>query len=185
MAKPLSNSAHSKPTSNLSSEFGVRSSELENFQPTVKMRQITFAQAINEALVQAMSADPAVYIIGEGVPDPKGIFGTTLGLRDKFGGDRVLDMPVAENGMTGVAIGSALMGMRPVLVHQRVDFVLLAMDQMVNQAAKWHYMFGGKMSVPLVVRHWNVDYRKLGAVESAAVGGPAVTTGILRTTHPT
>jgi pyruvate dehydrogenase E1 component beta subunit len=116
------------------------------------MRQITFAQAINEALVQAMTADPAVYIMGEGVPDPKGIFGTTLGLRDKFGRDRVLDMPVAENGMTGVAIGSALMGMRPILVHQRVDFALLAMDQMVNQAAKWHYMFGGQMCVPLVIR---------------------------------
>ncbi len=115
-------------------------------------RELTVAQAINEALVQAMTVDPTVYIMGEGVPDPKGIFGTTLGLRDKFGADRVLDMPVAENGMTGVAIGSALMGMRPVLVHQRVDFALLAMDQMVNQAAKWHYMFGGQLSVPLVVR---------------------------------
>jgi pyruvate/2-oxoglutarate/acetoin dehydrogenase E1 component len=115
-------------------------------------RQIAFAGAINEAFVQAMSEDSTVYIIGEGVPDPKGIFGTTSGLRDKFGAKRVLDMPVAENGMTGVAIGSALMGMRPILTHQRVDFALLAMDQMVNQAAKWHYMFGGQLSVPLVIR---------------------------------
>ncbi len=115
-------------------------------------RQLTFAQAINEALTQAMAEDPLVYIMGEGVPDPKGIFGTTLGLREKFGSDRVLDMPVAENGMTGMAIGSALMGMRPILVHQRVDFALLAMDQMVNNAAKWHYMFGGQLSVPLVIR---------------------------------
>jgi len=115
-------------------------------------RSITFAQAINEALIQGMTEDPNVYIMGEGVPDPKGIFGTTTGLRDKFGENRVLDMPVAENGMTGVAIGSAIMGMRPVLTHQRVDFALLAMDQMVNQAAKWHYMFGGQHSVPLVIR---------------------------------
>ncbi|CCQ61653.1 alpha-ketoacid dehydrogenase subunit beta [Crocosphaera watsonii] len=115
-------------------------------------RSITFAQAINEALIQGMTEDPNVYIMGEGVPDPKGIFGTTTGLRDKFGENRVLDMPVAENGMTGVAIGSAIMGMRPILTHQRVDFALLAMDQMVNQAAKWHYMFGGKHIVPLVIR---------------------------------
>ena len=115
-------------------------------------RSITFAQGINEALIQAMTEDPNVYVMGEGVPDPKGIFGTTLGLREKFGKQRVLDMPVAENGMTGVAIGSAIMGMRPVLTHQRVDFALLAMDQMVNQAAIWHYMFGGQHSVPLVIR---------------------------------
>ena len=115
-------------------------------------RSITFAQAINEALIQGMTEDPNVYIMGEGVPAPKGIFGTTTGLRDKFGENRVLDMPVAENGMTGVAIGSAIMGMRPILTHQRVDFALLAMDQMVNQAAKWHYMFGGKHIVPLVIR---------------------------------
>jgi pyruvate dehydrogenase E1 component beta subunit len=86
------------------------------------------------------------------VPDPKGIFGTTLGLEQKFGSRRVLDMPCAENGMTGVAIGSALAGMRPVMVHQRIDFAILAMEQLTNQAAKWHYMFGGKMTVPIVVR---------------------------------
>lgn len=115
-------------------------------------RELTFAQAIKEALTQTMEADPAVYVMGEGVPDPKGIFGTTLGLREKFGKERVLDTPLAENGMTGVAIGSALMGMRPVLTHQRVDFALLAMDQTINNAAKWHYMFGGQQSVPLVIR---------------------------------
>lgn len=115
-------------------------------------RELTFSEAIREALTQSMAANPAVYLMGEGVPDPKGIFGTTLGLREKFGAQRVLDMPVAENGMTGVAIGSALMGMRPILTHQRVDFALLAMDQMVNNAAKWNYMFGGKLSVPLVIR---------------------------------
>ena len=93
-----------------------------------------------------------VYLMGLGVTDPKGIFGTTLGLEAKYGGRRVLDMPTAENGMTGVAIGSALVGWRPIMTHQRVDFVLLAMDQIINNAAKWHYMFGGRMRVPLVIR---------------------------------
>ena len=99
-----------------------------------------------------MERDPSVYVMGLGVPDPKGVFGTTLGLEKKYGSSRVLDMPTAENGMTGVALGSALVGMRPVMVHQRIDFALLAMDQIVNQAAKWHSMFGGKVKVPLVIR---------------------------------
>jgi pyruvate dehydrogenase E1 component beta subunit len=115
-------------------------------------RVITAAEAINEALHQAMEADPRVLVLGEGVPDPKGIFGTTLGLRQRFGAARVLDMPVAENGMTGIAIGAAIVGMRPVMTHQRMDFALLALDQLVNNAAKWHTMFGGRMTVPLVVR---------------------------------
>jgi pyruvate dehydrogenase E1 component beta subunit len=99
-----------------------------------------------------METDPSVYIMGLGVTDPKGVFGTTLGLEKKFGSKRVLDMPVSENGMTGIAIGSALVGMRPILTHQRVDFMLLSLDQIINNAAKWHYMFGGKMKVPLVIR---------------------------------
>lgn len=115
-------------------------------------RHLTFAQAIREALDLCMERDPSVYVIGLGVPDPKGIFGTTAGLQGKYGSTRVLDMPTAENGMTGVAIGSALAGMKPVLVHQRLDFALLTLEQIVNQAAKWHYMFGGKLSVPIVIR---------------------------------
>jgi pyruvate dehydrogenase E1 component beta subunit len=99
-----------------------------------------------------MESDASVYIIGLGVPDPKGVFGTTLGLQEKFGRVRVLDMPVAENAMTGIAIGSALVGMRPIMTHQRIDFMLLSLDQIINNAAKWHYMFGSKMSVPLVIR---------------------------------
>jgi pyruvate dehydrogenase E1 component beta subunit len=90
--------------------------------------------------------------MGLGVPDPKGIFGTTLGLQAKYGPSRVMDMPVAENGMTGVAIGSALVGMRPIMTHQRIDFMLLSLDQIINNAAKWHYMFGGVMRVPMVIR---------------------------------
>ncbi len=115
-------------------------------------RQITYAAAINEAIDSCLKEDPAVFIMGEGVPDPKGIFGTTSGLKEKYGPSRVMDMPVAENGMTGVCIGAALRGMRPILTHQRVDFALLSLDQIINNAAKWHFMFGGQACVPLVIR---------------------------------
>ena len=116
------------------------------------MPDIKFSQAILQATDQLMELDASIYLMGLGVPDPKGIFGTTTGLEDKYGADRVMDMPTSENAMTGVAIGSAIMGMRPIMTHQRVDFMLLALDQLINNAAKWHYMFGGQMKVPLVVR---------------------------------
>ena len=115
-------------------------------------RQLKYSQAIHEATDLCMERDASVHLLGLGVPDPKGVFGTTAGLQEKFGADRVTDMPASENGMTGVAIGSALMGTRPIMVHQRLDFALLAIEQIVNQAAKWHYMFAGKMRVPLVIR---------------------------------
>jgi|TARA_B100001971_G_C18244866_1_gene573519 pyruvate dehydrogenase E1 component beta subunit len=114
-------------------------------------RRITYAESIHEALDQSMEECPSVFVIGEGVPDPKGIFGTTLGLKEKYG-KRVLDMPISENGMTGVCIGAALTGMKPILIHQRIDFSLMAIDQLINNAAKWHYMFGGQSKVPLVIR---------------------------------
>jgi pyruvate/2-oxoglutarate/acetoin dehydrogenase E1 component len=120
--------------------------------PDSGRRDIPFAQAIREGLDQAMEQDPRVIVIGEGVPDPKAIFNTTAGLRAKYGALRVFDMPLSENGVTGICIGAALSGLRPVMVHQRIDFALLAMDQLVNNAAKWHYMFDGKASVPMVVR---------------------------------
>lgn len=115
-------------------------------------RQLKFSQAINEAIDLSLAKDPSVYIMGLGVPDPKGVFGSTLGLQQKYGSHRVMDMPTSENGMTGIAIGSALVGMRPILTHQRIDFALLSVEQIVNQAAKWHYMFGGQSSVPIVIR---------------------------------
>lgn len=115
-------------------------------------RKITYAQAINEALDQAMEIDSKVLCYGLGADDPKYIFGTTIGLQDKYGKERVFDMPTSENAMTGVAIGAALKGYRSVISHQRVDFFLLALDQLVNNAAKWHYMFGSQNSVPIVIR---------------------------------
>ena len=89
---------------------------------------------------------------GLGIDDPKRIFGTTVGLKEEFGNNRVFDMPTSENAMTGVAIGAGLVGYRSVMVHQRLDFFLLAMDQLVNGAAKWHYMFGGKTFVSITIR---------------------------------
>ncbi|MCL5072129.1 MAG: alpha-ketoacid dehydrogenase subunit beta [Actinobacteria bacterium] len=117
-----------------------------------KKRKLNYAQAINEAMFCAMEQDESVICFGLGVDDPKRIFGTTLGLKEKFGSERVFDMPTSENAMTGVGIGASLNGIRPVMSHQRLDFFLLAMDQLVNNAAKWHYMFGGKTSAPIVIR---------------------------------
>lgn len=114
--------------------------------------QVTYAMAINQAIEQAMYDDPFTICYGLGVTDPKGVFGTTLGLDEKFGSNRVFDMPTSENAMTGVAIGAALAGIRSVVTHQRVDFFLLALDQLINGAAKWHYMFGGQFTVPITIR---------------------------------
>ena len=115
-------------------------------------REITYRDAIREALVQALETDSKVFLFGEGIDDPGGVFGTTVGLKDRYGSERVMDSPIAENGMTGVAIGAAMTGMRPVFIHMRVDFLPMCMDQIINHAAKWSYMTGGKVKVPLTVR---------------------------------
>ena len=117
-----------------------------------KQRNIFLYQAINEALILSMKKNKNVLIIGLGVDDPKGIFGTTKGIDKIFKNKRVFDFPTAENAMTGIAIGSSLLGFRPVITHQRVEFSLLSMEQIINQAAKWYFMNGGQKSVPLVIR---------------------------------
>jgi pyruvate dehydrogenase E1 component beta subunit len=116
------------------------------------MRTLKYWQAIAEGLVQGMERDPQVFIFGIGVDDHKGIFGTIRAAYERFGGGRVFDVPNAEQALTGIAIGAAAMGKRPVLVHARNDFMFLAMDQMINLAAKWRYMYGGTSQVPIVVR---------------------------------
>lgn len=116
------------------------------------LREISYREAIREALLQALETDPSVFLIGEGIDDPGGVFGTTIGLKDVYGQDRVMDSPIAENGMTGIAIGAAIAGMRPVFIHMRVDFLPMCMDQIINHAAKWSYMTGGKVKVPLTIR---------------------------------
>jgi len=115
-------------------------------------RTLSYAEAIHEAIEQEMTRDPSVIVMGLGVDDPKGIYGTTLGLVEKFGPERVFDTPLSEDAMTGVAIGASLAGLRPIHVHQRMDFLLLAMNQLINIAAKSRYTYGGAVSVPLVVR---------------------------------
>lgn len=115
-------------------------------------RELKFFQALNEGLDLSLQNDPRVYVMGLGVPDPTGIFGTTTGLLEKHGPKRVYDIPISESGVTGIAVGSALVGMRPVMTHMRLEFSMLALDQMANQAAKWHYMFGGQACVPLTIR---------------------------------
>lgn len=99
-----------------------------------------------------MAKDPNVFVIGLGAPDAAALFGSNKGLAAKYGAKRVLDAPVSEAALAGVAVGAALRGMRPVMTHVRLEFAILSLDQIVNQAAKWHYMFGGQASVPMVVR---------------------------------
>ena len=115
-------------------------------------RKLCYFEAIREGIDQSMNEFSNIVVIGEGVPDPKAIFMTTAGLSEKYGKKRVFDMPLSENGMTGICIGAAIDGMRVLMIHQRIDFAMLALDQIINNAAKWHYMFNGKMNVPIVIR---------------------------------
>ncbi len=116
------------------------------------LRGLTYRDAILEASTQLLEHDKDFFILGEGVDDPGGVFGTTKGLADRFGDKRVMDTPLAENGVTGIAMGAALTGLRPLLVHMRVDFMTLSLDQIANHAAKWGYMFAGAVKVPLTIR---------------------------------
>tara|TARA_Y100000310_G_C20675491_1_gene812797 strand:+ start:564 stop:1616 length:1053 start_codon:yes stop_codon:yes gene_type:complete len=115
------------------------------------MRELTTIEAIREATDIGLEKYPEAFLIGEGVPDPKRIFGTTKDLKEKYP-NRVFDMPLSENALTGVCIGAAISGSKPILVHQRIDFSLLSLDQVINNAAKWYSMFGNQKSVPLVIR---------------------------------
>jgi pyruvate/2-oxoglutarate/acetoin dehydrogenase E1 component len=120
-------------------------------------RKLQYSLAINEALHQIMSHDESVFLIGQGVKSPWYVGNTAEGLLKRFGPDRVIDTPVSENAITGSAIGAALVGMRPLVVHPRMDFMLYALDPIINEAANWHYMFGGKSSVPVVI--WGIINR--------------------------
>jgi len=116
------------------------------------VRELTFAQAVREALAEEMRRDPAVLIIGEDVAEAGTPFKVLVGLAEEFGTERVIDSPISEAGITGLAVGAAMTGMRPVVDIMFGDFITLAMDQIANQAAKVHYMSGGKLTVPLVIR---------------------------------
>lgn len=116
------------------------------------MREITYAEAVREALRQEMQRDPNVFLMGEDIGIYGGAFGVTLGLLEEFGPERVRDTPISEGVIAGAAAGAALTGMRPVAEIMFMDFTTLAMEQLVNQAAKTRYMFGGKAKVPMVLR---------------------------------
>lgn len=116
------------------------------------VRELTMSEALNEALHEEMEREPGVWVIGEDIAQLGGLFGVTKGLLDRFGPQRVIDSPISEAGISGAGVGAALVGCRPVVELQISDFITLTMDQVVNHGAKWRYMSGGKVSVPLVVR---------------------------------
>jgi pyruvate/2-oxoglutarate/acetoin dehydrogenase E1 component len=116
------------------------------------MRELTYAQAINEALRQCMKEDERVILLGEDIGVYGGVFQVTAGLLNEFGPERVIDTPIAEAGFTGASVGAALTGMRPVVEIMFIDFTTVAMDMIINQMAKMHYMFGGRGKVPMVLR---------------------------------
>lgn len=120
-------------------------------------RKLSYSLAINEALHQSMESDPSVFLIGQGVKSPWYVGNTAQDLLARFGDQRVIDTPVSENAVTGAAVGAALAGMRPVVVHPRMDFMYFAFDPIINEAANWFYMNGGRISVPLVI--WGIINR--------------------------
>lgn len=119
--------------------------------PDKDLRKLTVPEAIRETLDYALSRDKEVFVMGQGVDDPSGMFGMTLDLHRKHGVERVFDTPLSEGALTGVAVGAAMVDMKPIYFHNRPDFLLLAMDQIVNHASKYSYIFGGKLKIPMVI----------------------------------
>jgi pyruvate dehydrogenase E1 component beta subunit len=130
------------------------------------MALMTYRQALNETLREEMKRDDRVYLVGEEIGIFEGSYKVTAGLYDEFGAKRVVDTPIAEEGFVGMAIGSAMLGLRPVIEIMTINFSLLALDQIVNHAAKIHYMFGGQVRVPLVLRTPGGGGQQLAATHS-------------------
>jgi len=140
--------------------------------PGVATREITYVQALNEALREEMRRDPRVFVMGEDVAiwgNKGGVYGVTSGLADEFGLERVRDTPISEEAIVGTAVGAAVTGMRPVAEIMYVDFMALAMDPLVNQGAKLRYMFGGKARVPVVIRTQEGAGRGIAAQHSQSL----------------
>lgn len=148
-------------------------------------RVLTYAQALKESFEQAMRLDQNVFVMGQGINDKNGMFGATTDLYKEFGEERVFDTPLAETGLTGVAVGAAMKGMRPVYCHNRPDFLMLSMDQIVNHASKYSYMSGGQCSIPLVI--WAVTGKGWGsaAQHSQALQGEFMNIPGLKIVMPT
>ncbi len=147
-----------KPATKINSKISEYSQSPEQSPEAVKVakseRRLSYREAVAEAYLQAMENDSRVFLIGEGVDGISGIYGTTLPAYKKFGPSRVIDTPISDAAITGIAIGAAIVGMRPVIMHQRNDFMLVAMDQIVSHAAFWKYMTGGRLSVPVTIRSY-------------------------------
>jgi pyruvate dehydrogenase E1 component beta subunit len=150
-------------------------------------RLLTYRQALAEAMREAMETHPHVILMGQGVDDHKGIFGTTLDLHRQFGADRAFDLPLAEESTTGIGIGAALNGLYPIQTHIRADFALLAMNQIVNLAAKYRYMFGGRFAVPMLIRmvvgrSWGQGAQHSQSLQSLFAHIPGLT--VIMPSHP-
>jgi pyruvate/2-oxoglutarate/acetoin dehydrogenase E1 component len=133
------------------------------------MRQISYSEALNEALREEMKRDENVYVLGEDLGDYGGLFRVTKDLQKEFGKIRVLDTPISENGIIGFGVGSAITGLRPVAEILYIDFITLAMDQIVNQAAKYRYMTGNQYHVPMVIRTQGGTGRRNAAQHSQSL----------------
>jgi acetoin:2,6-dichlorophenolindophenol oxidoreductase subunit beta len=134
-----------------------------------KMRGITFGQAVNEAIAEEMRRDPTVFMMGEDIAEAGTTFKVLKGLVEEFGPQRIIDTPISEAGFAGMGVGAAMTGMRPIVDIMFGDFITLTMDQMVNQAAKIHYMSGGKLKVPMVFRTTLGATRRSGAQHSQSL----------------
>src|SRR5712692_5604436 len=132
-------------------------------------RELTLGQAVNEALAEELRRDPSVFVIGEDVAEAGTPFKVLSGLVEEFGPERVIDSPISEAGIAGIGLGAAMTGMRPVVDIMFGDFLTLVMDQLVNQAAKTHYMSGGALNAPLVVRTTLGATRRSGAQHSQSL----------------
>ena len=151
-------------------------------------RVVAYPKAINEALDLALGRDARVFVLGQGVDDPSAMFGCTRGLKEKYGGERVFDTPVAEESVMGVSAGAAMNGMRPVFMHNRPDFILLTFNQLVNHASKYHYMDNGKTLVPMVVwsaigRGWGSGSQHSQSIQGLLLGVPGLKIVMPSTPH--
>lgn len=154
-------------------------SDSHNSQVPEEGRVLSYVDALNEALTLALEIDPNVLVLGQGVNDPRGMFGVTTGLHKKFGTDRVFDTPLSEEGLTGICTGASMNGLRPVYMHNRPDFLLLAFNQIVNHASKTCYMDVGETCAPLVIwaaigRGWGSGAQHSQAIQGLLLGVPGL-----------
>ncbi|MBI4404667.1 MAG: alpha-ketoacid dehydrogenase subunit beta [Deltaproteobacteria bacterium] len=151
----------------------------EHHAAAVEGRIIDYTQALHEAVTLALEKYPEAFLLGQGVDDPSGMFGVTRGLAEKFGESRIFDVPLSEEGITGICVGAAIAGMRPINFHNRPDFLLLAMNQLIAHASKTHFLDNGQSTVPMVVwaaigRGWGSGAQHSQAIQGLLLGVPGL-----------